>query len=110
MMVKRKNKNRFYIAWILLLVITPLFVVKSFHYHASPNCSSEIHHIHHERDDQSDCDDCPICQFFLSPFTEATSFNFFFTQTLIFCEPVIYSDKISCGLSYSHHLRAPPVI
>lgn len=108
-MVKRTSKNRQYIAWVLLLAILPLFVVKSFHYHVSLGNPS-ANHVHHEGEGQEACDNCLICQFFLSPFTEVESFNFTFTQTSTFFETVVYPDKISYGLSYSHYLRAPPVV
>lgn len=110
MIVIRQNKNRFYFAWVLFLAIMPVFFVKSFHYHTPSVGLHNIGHVHHDGQAQDTCDDCLICQFILSPFTEAVSFDFVFTQIPVCCEVLIYPDKIGCRPAYSHLLRAPPVV
>ena len=102
-----KAKSRVIIAWVLFMALMPFFVVKAVHHHEESEiavCHSEDGH------SQNPCDQCPICDFTLSPFTQAESFH---TQVIIPVfdyEPVCYVNMVSCQLIDSHDLRAPPYL
>lgn len=68
-----KAKSRIVVAWLLFMTLMPLFVVKAVHHHGESETavcqSSDGEHSHNP------CDQCPVCQFALSPFTQAEAFH-----------------------------------
>ena len=94
-----KAKSRIVVAWLLFMTLMPLFVVKAVHHHGESKTavcqSSDGEHSHNP------CDQCPVCQFALSPFTQAEAFHY---------KSVYRVQSISWRLIRSHHLRAPPVL
>ncbi|MCG4770418.1 hypothetical protein K8P02_00295 [Bacteroides nordii] len=108
--MKRNIRKRVCISWLLLATFMPFFVVKALHHHGGDNAvSSSCSDTHHSHNSHNACDDCLICQFSLSLFTEAISFDFTLILPLISYERVTYPEKIAYTLSYSHYLRAPPI-
>lgn len=102
--MKIKAKSRIVIAWVLLITLMPLFVVKAVHFHDSKTsaCQSTKGHTH------SPGDQCLICQFTLSPFTQAESLQIHVFVSVFDLEPVHYTDKDCITTLYPYHLRAPP--
>ncbi len=99
-----------FIAWALLMILMPYFVVKAFHHHThAPEHSVSCSHSHTGNAPLHSPDDCAICHFFLPLFTEAQAFDFHHELTPISFEQVVYRNERLCTLSYSHHLRAPPI-
>ncbi|MCD8184149.1 MAG: hypothetical protein LUE99_14940 [Bacteroides sp.] len=89
--MRRRTKSRIIIAWLLLITIMPLFVVKTFHYHESnTTAKSEKGHSHNDP-----CGQCLICQFTLSPFTQTESFQMHVYVSVIDYEPACYADKVA---------------
>lgn len=103
--MKRKAKSRIVIAWVLLVTLMPLFAVKATHFHESSKtsaCQPTKGHSH------SPGDQCLICQFTLSPFTQAESFQIQVAVSVFDFEPAQYADKVCITMLYPYHLRAPP--
>ncbi len=103
--MRREKKIRIYIAWVLIMALTPFFVVKTFHHHGSGETTS----CSHSDTTHNPCNDCAVCHFSLSFFTQPQPVNFHPILTLIPYEPFTSQDKIVCERTYSHQLRAPPV-
>ena len=98
-----KAKSRIVIAWVLLITLMPLFVVKAVHFHDKTSaCQSTKGHTH------SPGDQCLICQFTLSPFTQAESLQIHVFVSVFDLEPAQYADKVCIAMLYPYHLRAPP--
>ena len=86
-----KAKSRIVIAWVLLITLMPLFVVKAVHFHDSKTsaCQSTKGHTH-------------------SPFTQAESLQIHVFVSVFDLEPAQYADKVCIAMLYPYHLRAPP--
>lgn len=106
--MKRKRRNRIITAWVLLLTLMPISIVKATHFHDGVTAAT----CHASASDHSQGSDdgctCPICHFFLSPFVEAPT-----TLLIPFAQPVHafidcpYADVMQ-GKGLSPSLRAPP--
>src|SRR5574344_1401221 len=103
--MKRKLRHRIVIAWLLMMVIMPGYVIKAFHIHEI-SCESSLHKVtgpHYA------CSLCYICQFGFSPFTEGrfiygnSVFRCVVTVITINQETVIYRTEKNLTL------RAPPI-
>lgn len=105
--VKRETKTRISIAWLLLLALMPLQIVKSVHYHEPVVASSATHHDCSGDNDYRDS--CPICNFTLSAFIHPHSFHLSFVAELLFFVVPQSENRRVFNLFYSHGLRAPPV-
>lgn len=103
-----KAKSRIVIAWLLFMTLMPLFVVKAVHHHGESETaacqSADGEHSHNP------CGQCPVCQFTLSPFTQAEAFHAEVIIPVSDYEVVYRVQSISRRLIRSHHLRAPPVL
>jgi hypothetical protein len=106
--IKRETRMRITIAWMLLVALMPLQIVKSLHYHESVVSSSCSHHgCHGDNDFQHSC---PICNFTLSPFVHSETPQFTFVAELLsFVVPVYEKGKVFV-LFHSCGLRAPPLV
>jgi len=89
------------IAWLLLFTITPIGLVKSFHYHDA----GEVSTAHHCSGSVCNCD---ICQFHLFPYIKATVYNLTVHFVVRPYETIIRIFKVVKTTSYSYSLRAPP--
>jgi len=107
-MMKRKRKNRIIIAWVLLMTLMPISIVKATHHHDIEEVASSQSTDPGQKNSGNDYDSCPICHFLLSPFIESQSFHFFYSAQLIFvfiAQPCPGKKKTSL---LSATLRAPP--
>jgi hypothetical protein len=93
---------------LLLLFILP-YTAKNIHicrhvyiHDVDSDKNNDHHPVRH------DCNSCAICQFVLSPFTEAASNEFGFTVKTVYSEPFIYKEYVSVPDICSYRLRAPP--
>jgi hypothetical protein len=104
---KKKQRLRVAIACMLLLVLTPFYLVKAFHVHGEHSCVSHDEQGHSRHDSP---ENCTICLFTLSPFIEAEIFEYDYIPT---CRPVRYlipGEKDVIVTLFPHFLRAPPVL
>ena len=103
-----KAKGRIGIAWMLFMTLMPLFVVKTIHHHGKIEIaacqSADGEHSHRS------CDQCPVCQFTLSPFTQAEDFHAEVIIPVSDYEPVYLAQSMGYRLIHSHYLRAPPFL
>lgn len=106
--MKRKRRNRIIIAWVLLLPLLQVSIVKATHFHdTEESLTSHTAMPDHSHDSDDGCT-CPICQFFLSPFIEVPTFHFTCCTQLVsvlILRPC-FGVKQTGTLSLS--LRAPP--
>ena len=101
--MKVRTKNRIAVAWLLLMTVMPVFVVKAMHHHEEiAVCHSDNGH------PQSPCNQCPVCHFTLSPFTQAESFHIQIIIPLFNYEPVAYMGMKGYQPVHPYNLRAPP--
>ncbi len=104
--MRKKCRNRVIAAWLLLIALMPVYIVKAVHFHDVKDgvaCnSSEAGH------SQSGADACPICHFFLSPFTETPVVHIAFFALFITVIPVIPVRKAVKVDVVRPSLRAPP--
>ena len=106
--MKRKRRNRIIIAWVLLLTLMPISIVKATHFHdgamaATCHASASSH-----SQGSDDGGTCPICHFFLSPFVEAPAILLVpFAQPVYIFIDCPYADVIQ-RKGPSPSLRAPP--
>lgn len=111
--MNKRERKRVFTAWVLLLTLMPLMIVKSFHHHhcksTFPEPLAQGYHAEHHHHSCASEDGCLICQFILSPFGEGEIFQIQVLLTSTPYEPALYLDKKSYRLAYSHGLRAPPV-
>lgn len=110
-LMKTERKKQVVFAWMLLLVMLPFFVVKITHRHELKEavcCTAS--HDGEGNEHSSAPDHCLICNFFLSPFLESQSLDLHFILTLASVERITPPSAKAFQLSYSHNLRAPPVI
>lgn len=84
-MMKRKRKNRIIIAWVLLMTLMPISIVKATHHHDIEEVASSQSTDPGQKNSGNDYDSCPICHFLLSPFIESQSFHFFLFRTTYLC-------------------------
>ncbi|WP_455640256.1 hypothetical protein [Parabacteroides sp.] len=108
--MKAERRKQIYLAWLLLLVMLPFFIVKITHRHElkEVDCCTTSHTDKGESHSQNP-DDCLICHFFLSPFLETHSLDLHFILALTSIERITTLNEKSFELSYSPNLRAPPV-
>lgn len=107
MTMKQKARKRIFIAWLLLLTMMPFFWVKAFHYHKINEASVETNSTNQHG---GTSDACLICQFMLSPFTEATTFTIQLILSFVYLNLPVYCTKPCICRVLSLHLRAPPVL
>ncbi|MCI1646974.1 MAG: hypothetical protein LKI39_10670 [Bacteroides sp.] len=104
----KRNRVKIRIAWLLLLTLMPISVVKITHHH-NDSIQSSCHGTCGQNNNSQDS--CPICQFVLSPFVPSTTISVSFIAELIALEPVVYVNKdVLSDTPYSYGLRAPPCI
>lgn len=101
--MRRKGRNRIFIAWVLLFTLLPLSLVKATHFHkaeeaAAGATATEGHHN----------DGCPICQFFLSPFVAEESLPAKAPVQLLFLFIAPPCRRLTRGQRRHCRLRAPP--
>jgi len=108
--VKAERRKQVFLAWVLLLVMLPFFVVKIAHRHElkETTCCTASHTEKGDTHSQHP-DHCLICNFFLSPFLESHSLDLHFILTLSPVERMTTPNGKAFQLSYSPNLRAPPV-
>ncbi len=102
-------KKQVIYAWVMLMSLMPVFVVKTLHYHErnevfTEQPAADSSHASHSLP----CDQCPVCHFAFSPFEEASQTVLHAYFTLINTElqqPLVErsSNEILTSL-----LRAPP--
>lgn len=110
-LMKSERRKQVVFAWMLLLVMLPFFVVKITHRHELKEAACcTASHPGEDGDHAPAPDHCLICNFFLSPFLESQSLNLHFILTLTPVERITTPSAKAFQLSYSHNLRAPPVI
>ena len=103
------TKGRAKIAWLLLITIMPLFIIKTFHYHKivpigiETALASQEGHSHVSGT-------CPICLFSLSPFVESATFVLEVMQYVILVEPIQCLQNPGLKSISTVLLRAPPVL
>lgn len=100
--MKRKRRNRIIIAWVLLLTLMPISIVKATHFHdgamaATCHASASSH-----SQGSDDGGTCPICHFFLSPFVEAPAI-----LLVPFAQPVYISSTVRMRMSSREKDRHP---
>ncbi|WP_293651012.1 MULTISPECIES: hypothetical protein [Parabacteroides] len=107
--MKAERRKQVFLAWLLLLVMLPFFVVKIAHRHElkEVTCCTASHADEGEEHSQNP-DHCLICNFFLSPFLESHSLDLHFILALSPVERITFPGKKVFQLSYSPNLRAPP--
>lgn len=108
--MKRKKRNRIIIAWVLLLALLPISLVKATHFHETGVTSSHHTELPGQPSHGNDGNTCPICDFCLSPFVEAPAVHLvFFPQhaTPLFAQPC--PEPVSVAMSHPT-LRAPPSV
>lgn len=106
--MKREKITRVVIAWVLLLSLMPVFIMKSLHFHNDGGVM--LYHHSPAGDLQSNCGggSCAICHFFISPFVETESVHFTFITFLVsificsICSQLINRNVIA------KRLRGPP--
>lgn len=102
-MVRNKNKVRI-IAWLLVLTLLPVNIVKALHFHDTDNVTGT----HVKTPYSYNTDSCCICQFILSPCTEAGHAAFSFTVLSVplgqAWYPEINANAHTCHIT----TRAPP--
>lgn len=103
---RKKRKYRAIVACLLLLTMMPFFFVKAFHVHKEDLC---ISHDEQQSSHHDFADKCAICQFTLSSFTEAESFEYNCVQTENPVEYLIQKEKDITVTFPLLSLRAPPV-
>ncbi|WP_420187553.1 hypothetical protein M1B74_02640 [Bacteroides pyogenes] len=101
--IRLKQKHRAAIAWMLFLMLMPLFAVKAAHFHDDESCA------HADRSHHHSSGNCEICLFVLSDFTEAESFHFRHLQTFAPLIRPVTEEEGACATILSPTLRAPPV-
>lgn len=108
--MKAERRKQIYLAWLLLLIMLPFFVVKITHRHElkETTCCAASHADKGDEHSQNP-DHCLICSFFLSPFLESHSLDLHFILTLNSIERITSPNEKAFQLSYSPNLRAPPI-
>ena len=103
----KKYRNRVLAAWVLLIALMPVYIVKAVHFHDAKD--SVACHSQSAGHSQNSSDACPICHFFLSPFTETTPAHIAFFALLMAILPVLPVVRIAKVQMVRASLRAPPV-
>ena len=101
--VQKRQKYRVTAAYVLLLTLMPLFLVKAFHVHKESECISHSGQRTHDSEDN-----CAICLFALSAFTEAENFEFHYLTPGIPVERPVREEKGVMAPFLFQFLRAPP--
>ncbi|MDY5813771.1 MAG: hypothetical protein SPJ97_04505 [Bacteroides sp.] len=110
------RRRRSVVAWILLVSLLPLFVVKATHFHDEHGaCTAGFHHHeghghHHHSDEskQTGNHHCDICLFSLSSFTETAILEFYPLECPILPVGFCYRASRVTAQTVTPSLRAPP--
>ena len=103
--MKREMRHRVFIAWLLMVALLPVYVVKAFHTHhigceESVCKTTKTHH---------DCSHCYICQFVFSPFTEVSTFQCDIVSRYIIFIQEEKTENVAYRPFRVKSLRAPPI-
>lgn len=104
-----ERRKQIVLAWLLFIAMMPFFVAKIAHRHDPCEvvcCSSDADA---GESDTQHPDHCLICNLLLTPFLETGSFDLHFILALRPYERTDHPNEKVYLLSYSHHLRAPPI-
>jgi hypothetical protein len=101
--VKKAKQYRVMAAWLLLVVFSMPFAVKSVHACILHETSSG------QRAASHDCTNCPICHFFFSYFTSAVEEQKIFINEREIAKPETYRAFPRAEKHYTLPPRAPPV-
>lgn len=105
------NKKQIWKAWLLIMALMPVLLVKSVHCHSHQENTEQTGKENSCGDcghSGNPCTSCPICHFTLLPFTEATNISLIHIETYYSPEIFIFVQKPCYALAYSHPLRASP--
>ena len=108
---KRAEQKRILTAWMLILMLMPMMLVKSFHHHEGFQAhavTNESSAAHSTLCSLSSDAQCPICHFYISPIEEATDFRLATSQDYVPAERVTYAPHVVKSCHLLHGLRAPP--
>lgn len=106
-MMTRKGRKRVFIAWVLLLALMPISIVKATHFHDGGGLT--VHNTTTQSSQNSDGGaNCPICHFFLSPFIETPEIFVSFCATIVAMLIVGKCPELRQADVLSPTLRAPP--
>ena len=100
--MQKESYKRVLYAWVFLLTLMPVYVVKAFHSHEAKT----IQHHDHKNDIE---DDCFICHFVLFPFSEVEYITFSFLHLEEYNYLVLKIFAFYQTPHYSYGLRAPPL-
>lgn len=110
--MRMRNRKRVSKAWILLLALMPLMLVKSFHHHDSHAFHASCH-LHEDSSPQVGADtihtDCLICHFFLSPALDVSFGDINVAPGFILVKQRIIQENPLTRTLFFASLRAPPV-
>ncbi len=108
-----RSKHRVLIAWILLLSLMPLTIVKATHFHDVGEIALShltVVTVAGQTQLASDSGNCPICDFHLPPFIEAAILYFYIYAQLILFFAIRPCAKAEKENTLPFFLRAPPVL
>jgi hypothetical protein len=108
MMNKRKKINRKILTGCLLLLLFALPPAVGTIHACQCVYFNDIEHDEQNSHAHHDCNTCAICQFVLSPFTEAELIEFDFAVKTIDSKQFTYWENINFLIIYNYMLRAPP--
>lgn len=101
------NAKQSFYAWMLLLALIPMTLVKTFHIHF---CDTPQFAVQCDEGQHHSSSSCPICKFVLSPFIDASPVIVDYVchvSSRIYDEPLIDSERVYISRSV---LRAPPAV
>ena len=108
--MEAKRKPRVLSAWILLLSLIPLTIVKATHFHDVDEIALSHLAVSGQTQLTNDSGNCPICDFLLSPFIEAAILYFSTCAQLILFFAIRPCAKAEKENRLPFSLRAPPVL
>jgi len=107
MKIKKVTNHRRIVAWLLLATLSPIAMVKTFHYH---EIDLTVVSVKGNVVSYHSCCDCPICHFLFSSFILTERF-FFEVFELYYCRIVSkVISIINLKFHFSYVLRAPPIL
>lgn len=102
--MKANAPKRIAVAWMLLMTIMFLIVVKTTHCHEDSHscCCTEkgADHVFH--------DDCLLCHFMFCPFIGSEPFHLEISFSFVIAELICYAEQAYSVSVFSYDLRAPP--
>lgn len=104
--MKRFERKRIIVGWVLLLTFMAFFAVKTVHRH--PSGERRVCENRTGGSSQPAEENCPVCQFTLSPFVQAEPLQVDSVQVFSIRETVSCSENPCIGISCSISLRGPP--